>query len=52
METPQDEAGLFTEMVMFRAKENIERRNEPKLTTGQYNSVYEAVYDTLSGIKP
>lgn len=53
METPNDEAGRLTELIMFRATENMKKKRYPdaELTTGQYNSIYEAVYDTLSGIK-
>ena len=40
---------VLTEMIMKKAKENIEERKEHPLTTGQYNSVYEAVQDALDG---
>ena len=40
---------VMTEMIMQKAKENIEERKEQALTVGQYNSIYEAIQDILEG---
>lgn len=40
---------VMTEMIMEKAKENIEERKENNLTVGQYNSIFEAVQDVLDG---
>ena len=40
---------VMTEMIMKKVGGNIEERKEQPLTTGQYNSVYEAVQDVLDG---
>ena len=47
METPGNEAGRQTEYVMLLINTRIHDRKEPKLTTGQYNAIYETVYDAL-----
>jgi hypothetical protein len=47
METPSDKAGYYTELTMKSLASRIERRGEAPLTTGQFNSIYEAVYATL-----
>lgn len=40
---------LLTEYIMQEAEKRIDERKEPKLTTGQYNSMYEAVGKILDG---
>ncbi|MFN3075356.1 MAG: hypothetical protein ABT940_00465 [Alphaproteobacteria bacterium] len=48
METPRNTAGEITEQIMAQAEVNIDNRKAPKLTTAQYNSLYEAVYDVIA----
>lgn len=38
---------MMTERIMLIAKANIAERKEPILTTGQYNSIYEAIQKIL-----
>ena len=47
MKTPSTIAGNRTELIMFRAVENIAQRGTTPLTTQQYNAIYEAVLDNL-----
>jgi len=39
----------LTEMILSKSLENIAERKEPRLTVGQYNSIYEALQDLLDG---
>lgn len=52
METPKTKAGELTERIMYRAQENIEHAKAGKLTTSQYNRIYEAVIETLEEAQP
>ena len=48
MQTPNTTVGNRTELIMFRAVENIKQCGDGELTTAQYNSIYEAVLETLT----
>lgn len=52
METPRTKAGDLTEQIMAQVVVNIEDRDVAKLTTLQYNAIYEAVLGTLDTVQP
>lgn len=43
METPKNEAGDITELIMESVKRKL-----PEIDTYTYNRVYEAIYESLS----
>ena len=47
MQTPDDRAGHMTELIMSRIKTQCEGHKTPQLQDGQYNRVYESVYEVL-----
>jgi hypothetical protein len=47
METPNNRAGYLTEFVMQRIQTGCSGHGTPALHDGQYNRVYEAVYEVL-----
>jgi hypothetical protein len=46
-DTPNDRAGHLTEFVMKRIRTQSEARGVARLDDGQYNKVYESVYEVL-----
>lgn len=43
MNTPNNQAGTLTELMMFSIKERLSQRGE-KLNVAQYNAIYETIY--------
>lgn len=47
METPNDEAGKRTEQIIALFSTRCDDRHELRLTVGQHNALYEAIYTVI-----
>lgn len=47
METPNNDAGRWTEQIMLRIRSQLSGRSLPALNTRTYNTVYESIYEVL-----
>lgn len=47
METPDNDAGRWTEQIMLRIRSQLTGRGLPALDTRTYNTVYESIYAVL-----
>lgn len=47
METPNNDAGRVTELIMLRLRSTLSGRQLPELDTRTHNAVYECIYEVL-----